>query len=50
MESSFPNQLRSIQTSSYVLWHMQLTYNLSTHDRHLILQANNVRENCDLYR
>jgi len=29
---------------------MQLIYNLSTHDGHVILWTNHDRKNCDLYR
>ena len=36
VEGSLPNQQRSVQASSHVLWHVQLTCNLSTHNGHII--------------
>jgi len=43
------DESRAIQTFDNILWHVQLTHNLSAHDGYSILQINHDREDCDLY-
>ena len=49
MEGSLSDKPRTIRTLGDILWHMQLAYNLSAHDGHLILRTNHNREDSDLY-